>query len=117
MFISRKQLLLIVGIFFIIFSIKAQTDEQKQKIIAETNVKVLQIMQQKASIRFHREKARALELARKKGWPVRIEKDGRIMELQRLTDDGQPIYYTTYNVDAARSTRANTLHNGRVIWI
>lgn len=32
--------------------------------------------------------------------------------LQGLTEDGKPLYYRTFNVDAARSTRTNHLHQG-----
>ena len=45
--------------------------------------------------------------------PTIIEKtDGTYMELQFIADDGTPIYYTTYNADAAVSTRANYLNTG-----
>ena len=45
--------------------------------------------------------------------PIIIEKpNGTYMELQFITQDGTPIYYTTYNADAAISTRTNFLNTG-----
>ena len=45
--------------------------------------------------------------------PMRYEKeDGTLLELQYITEDGTPIYYTTFNVDAAISTRTNFLNTG-----
>lgn len=45
--------------------------------------------------------------------PLRFEKeDGTLLELQFIDEDGTPIYYTTYNDDAAISTRANYLNTG-----
>jgi hypothetical protein len=38
--------------------------------------------------------------------------DGTLYELQFITDDGTPIYYRTYNANAAISTRANFLNTG-----
>ncbi len=45
--------------------------------------------------------------------PIRFEDDfGVLKELQYITEDGTPIYYTTFNADAAISTRANYLNTG-----
>lgn len=58
-----------------------------------------------------KEKARAQAVA--KGWPLFVTKDdGNILELMRLTPDGYPIYYSTENVNAAKTTRANFLNTG-----
>ena len=43
---------------------------------------------------------------------LRFNEDGTFDELQKLSEDGTPIYYTLYNVDAAISTRANFLNTG-----
>ncbi len=58
------------------------------------------------------EKAKAESVARLNNWPlVVINENGSKSELMKLTADGYPIYYTTDNVAAARSTRTNFLHN------
>ncbi len=58
------------------------------------------------------EKAKAETVARLNNWPlVVVNENGSKSELMKLTADGYPIYYTTDNVNAAKSTRANFLHN------
>ena len=58
-----------------------------------------------------KEKAQAQAVA--KGWPLFVKKDdGNILELMRLTPDGYPIYYSTENVNAAKTTRASFLNTG-----
>ena len=59
------------------------------------------------------EKKAAYEAAEKNGWPLTIKnEDGSFQELMKLTPDGFPIYYSTENVNAARSTRTNYLNTG-----
>ncbi len=58
------------------------------------------------------EKQKAITIARINNWPLIIENEnGSKSELMKLTADGYPIYYTTDNVNAARTTRTNFLHN------
>lgn len=58
-------------------------------------------------------KAKAEDKAKEMGWPVRIVKeDGNIKELMRLTDAGEPVYYTTYNAGSAITSRANKVYPG-----
>ncbi|MDC1505892.1 S8 family serine peptidase, partial [Winogradskyella sp.] len=58
-------------------------------------------------------KEAAVVYARLNNIPIRYEKeDGTLLELQYITEDGTPIYYTTFNVDAAISTRTNFLNTG-----
>lgn len=50
----------------------------------------------------------AQKLAESQGWPVRgVTSRGRAFELQRLLD-GIPLYYTTFNINAARTTRTDS---------
>ncbi|MFA7448702.1 MAG: S8 family serine peptidase [Weeksellaceae bacterium] len=58
------------------------------------------------------EKERIKELAEKLNIPLIIEENGTYQELQKILPDGSLIYYTTFNVDAARSTRTNHLNVG-----
>ncbi|UOY07247.1 leucine-rich repeat protein [Muricauda sp. SCSIO 64092] len=61
----------------------------------------------------HANKQKALALAKIYGWePIKYNADGTFDELMGVRDDGSPIYYTLYNVDAARSTRTNHLNTG-----
>ena len=42
------------------------------------------------------------------GWEIlKPNSDGSVDELVAVSPDGNPIYYTVFNADAARSTRAD----------
>ena len=59
------------------------------------------------------EKQKANRMATLNGWKKKIVfQNGSYAELQRVTDDGKPIYYSTYNIDASVSTRTNYLNSG-----
>lgn len=52
-------------------------------------------------------------MASLRGWEIlKPNSDGSVDELVAVSRDGQPIYYTVYNEDAARSTRADHLNIG-----
>lgn len=58
------------------------------------------------------EKQQALKIAKQKGWKTKFTTDdGKMLELQKVVN-GKPIYYTTFNVDAAKSTRTDHLNSG-----
>ena len=104
--------------FLLIFSFSlvfSQTKEQKKRITKDYNISHLHDL----SILFHNNakanKMKALALAKKNNWKVRYEEDGNLFELMRVSSIGTPIYYTTYNVDASKSTRANTLNTGGLL--
>ncbi|GEQ84799.1 hypothetical protein ULMS_03070 [Patiriisocius marinistellae] len=59
------------------------------------------------------EKQQAISIAQQRNLPIKLTlEDGGVAELQRIAEDGSPIYYRTYNVAAARSTRTNHLNIG-----
>ena len=94
------------------YQASAQTQEQVQKIRKSYNLVKLQNLEEKLSKKAQNERAEALKVAKQKGWKTEIQKeDGSFMSLQKV-ENGKPIYYTTFNVDAARSTRTNHLHSG-----
>lgn len=90
----------------------AQTREELAQIVKGTNVSELQKIAKESEEQFIKEKKEALNFAEKNNIPVIIQgKDGSKSELMKLID-GKPIYYTNNNVAAAKSTRANHLHQG-----
>ncbi|MCT2561661.1 S8 family serine peptidase [Chryseobacterium herbae] len=90
----------------------AQTREELALIVEKTNVSELGRMAKESEIRFKSEKREALLFAKKNNIPVIIEnKDGSMSELMKIVN-GNPIYYTNSNTAAAKSTRANHLHQG-----
>ena len=109
------------GLFSILFLFTvgafAQTPQQKQGIINETNINTLTQLQAEISKKAASEKQAALNAAQRNGWQVKMNNaDGSFSELQKVVLDDRgnevPVYYTTYNVAAARSTRANHLNIG-----
>jgi hypothetical protein len=56
-------------------------------------------------------KAKAVAKAKEMGWPILVKKeDGTIKELMKLTEDGEPLYYTTSNAGSAITSRANRVY-------
>ena len=104
--------LFIIGFFAFYLSSEAQTDSQIQRIRQSSNLDKLSALKQDYLLNRQTSKREALEMAKIKNWPVTIEKDGHFMELQRITRSGQPLYFTTYTSNTAKSTRTNFLHNG-----
>lgn len=92
------------------FQFSAQTKREVGKIIAGYDTNKISKLQKEELSKSKIEKAFALDYARKKGIPVTKKlADGGFAELQRI-ENGTPIYYRTFNVDAARSTRTNHLN-------
>ena len=91
----------------------AQTETQKQKIRSRYDQSKLSQLQRQFTDKDRSRKQEALRMAAEKGWEVlRKNTDGTFDELMAVSEDGLPIYYTIYNVDAARSTRTDHLHSG-----
>ncbi|MDZ7778150.1 MAG: S8 family serine peptidase [Bacteroidales bacterium] len=57
-------------------------------------------------------KAKAIEMATEKGWPIKQEIEGTVIELQSISENGQPLYYITHNADAAESVSTNEVYSG-----
>ncbi|MGY8968831.1 MAG: S8 family serine peptidase, partial [Flavobacteriales bacterium] len=93
-------------------SILAQNKKEKKQIIKKYKLKELNILKEKYSEAYQKEKNKALLLASKKGWKTSYTNDkGSYFELIRVSEEGKPLYYRTFNIDAAASTRTNFLHN------
>ena len=90
----------------------SQTQEQLAIIKKENNTQNLLSLKEKSKERKDKEKQQALEMARDKGWSTRFFKNGSFYELMAISKDNQPIYYKTFNQDAALSTRVNHLNSG-----
>ena len=109
----KKNYLFFLSVFFVASSIFGQTKEDIKKITDGYNLPLLKQKENfyKKKARIEKEKAVAVALA--KGWPIiTVKEDGSISELMKLSPDGFPLYYSTDNVNAAKSTRANHLNTG-----
>ncbi|MCK4357165.1 MAG: S8 family serine peptidase [Candidatus Cloacimonetes bacterium] len=82
-------------------------------LVAQTNEQELLRLSQQFTEKYEREKAEAIRVAKEKGWVIRREfPDGRIIEIQRLAPNGMPIYYTTTNLNAAKTVGTDELWPG-----
>lgn len=110
---TKLKLLVMAVCFMTAGSAIAQTSAQRAKITNQYNKQVLTNLERDFSAKAQKEKQQALKMAKQKGWEVQMKlKDGRYAELQKVTAAGEPIYYITYNTDAAKSTRTNFLNSG-----
>ena len=103
--IMLKKISLLLLSFSVAFIVEAQTI---------TNISVLQNFAKKHKATEDLEYAKAVAMAKQKGWPV-IKKmsNVRILSLQRIDPFGNPLYYTTFNnTIAAATTRASQLWPG-----
>ena len=107
-----RRLLFIFSLSFSGF-VFSQTKEDVEKITKNYDLEKLKEMQVSLQNKEAAEKKAAYEAAERNGWPITIKgEDGTFQELMKLTPDGFPIYYSTNNVAAARSTRTNFLNTG-----
>lgn len=91
----------------------SQNTSQIANITKDYDFIKLQQLYDKSSSKRQNSKALAYKLASYNNWPVILKnEDDTFAELQFLTADNKPIYYSTSNEDAAISTRTNFLHNG-----
>lgn len=91
----------------------AQTEKQRREIVSHYDLEELRRMKEEFETNFYQNYNKALELARINGWPIRIEKpDGGLTELQGVTEDGRPLYYTTDNIGVINTSRVNHIHPG-----
>lgn len=91
----------------------AQTPEQATKITASYNTSYLQNLATKSLEKSTQEKKEAIDYAEARNIPISyVTEEGAFVALQRVMPDGTLIYYTTNNVDAAKSTRVDHLNIG-----
>ncbi len=103
----------LVLLFCAFQQMNAQKKEGIDKIKLDYDLKKLNELQAEYIKKSQVEKLIAYNIAKEKGWKLKIVfLDGSIAELQRVTTEGNPIYYTTLNVDASKSTRTNHLNSG-----
>lgn len=84
-----------------------------EEVLRATNQAQLMELSKAWQQRYWQQRMLALEQAAKLGWPLRWENSrGDFIELDRLTDWGEPLYRTTDNRIAARTISANRVYPG-----
>jgi chitodextrinase len=91
----------------------AQTLQQRQEISNKYDKSKLTQLNQNFRAKEESRRAEAINMASLRGWEIlKANSDGSVDELVAVSKDGHPIYYSIYNEDAARSTRADHLNIG-----
>lgn len=91
----------------------SQTKEEVAQIIKEYDLPQLKNLEEKLLKKSRAEKQKALVAAKANNWPEFLKnEDGSIDELMKLAADGTPLYYSSNNKNAAKSTRTNFLNTG-----
>jgi chitodextrinase len=91
----------------------AQTKQDAEKIISANNTGTLHQLENAFEQEFAQNRIKIDNYVVQMNVPKRYaDSKGTVYELQKIESDGTPIYYQTYNVAAARSTRTNFLHTG-----
>ena len=109
----KHNLLPLLILMFFASTLYGQTPEEIKAITVQYDMAKLKEKEAyyRKLAKTEKEEAQAQAIA--KGWPLFVKKDdGNILELMRLTPDGYPIYYSTENVNAAKTTRASFLNTG-----
>lgn len=111
----RKKSLLMMSMMLIGISWTsiAQSPADREKIVSRYDQSALQQVKSQIDKKIIQQRSELEQYAKTNNIPLRKElKDGTLIELQYIDPvTGAPIYYSTYNVAAARSTRTNFLHN------
>jgi subtilisin-like proprotein convertase family protein len=103
-------------LFFVSIFGFAQTQEDAQRIILNYDVNKIKEKSEFYKTLEAQQKAKAIEKAKVMKWPTTLRKsNGKIEELIGLTPDGYPLFLSTDNDKAAKSTRTNFLYSGGVL--
>ncbi len=104
---ASKALIVVLSLFFTqpIFAQRDRQPKTNEVFLKKNGLELAKSMK--------KEKERAWDLAKKKGWPTfQLTKQGRIIRLVGVDDQGLPLYDATDNEVAAGTTNANKLYTG-----
>ena len=108
---SNYSKIIFFSLMCISFSMKSQTQAEREVIVKNYDISKLKALRLKYSKDFNDDKNKAMFLAKKNGWKIKYMENGSYHELISVSEEGKPIYYKTDNLDASISTRTNFLHN------
>ena len=110
---KKTYLLVVFSILFSGIALFAQTEQERESIIANYNLEKLDQLQTEIIQKFNEEYQKAHEKALRMGWDETIEMpNGGVAKLVGLLENGDPKYYITHNREGGITTRANELHTG-----
>lgn len=111
--ITFTTLLILGGLFLTNSNAIAQTPAQRAKIIQKYDLKKLEELKVEFQNYNDANYAKALRLAKINNWALEINKpNGGFAQLVGVTEQNEPLYYTTENNGVAITSRANKLQPG-----
>lgn len=97
------------GMLVFAVSVNGQTKNKYTRLTPQEQEAALAEAKKENALSWEKTLAKAKELE----LPLVIkEKDGSVSKLRRFTDDGQPVYFTTFNAGSARTSRSNRVYPG-----
>lgn len=109
----KKKYYLLAVLVVLPFFLWSQTKADAAKIVSTYNLKLIKEKRDFFKKKEDIEKQKAVAYAIKNNLPIRkVNPDGTIMEIMKLSSTGFPIYYETSNYNASKSTRTNHLNSG-----
>ena len=99
--------------FILCFTLNGQNQKDLEKIHSATNRSALIKMGLHLAAESVASKQQALQLAGQKGWLTRkVFESGKVMELKGLDPNGKPVYFSTANLNAAKTVSTNKCWSG-----
>jgi len=104
----------IAFLFFVYYGVSfAQTKKQAEEIASSYDLTKVERLLTSLETEYTQNYKKALEVAKEKGWKTSgIRENGEYYELQGITPEGLPIYYTTYNSGSAFVSGINKINTG-----
>jgi len=110
-----KKIILNLVIQFLTFNLIAQNAESLEFIKSSTNIEALKKYSEKAKNEAYENRKKAHELAERYRWFIQSIDESQVFELQGLDARDMPLYYSTNNLDAARTTSTIKLWPNRAL--
>lgn len=108
--------LLLMSIFYVSSIAYGQSKTQVQKIATQYNSLKIQALMAALEHDFDEKNHQLFQLTKTNNFKVsKTLANGNRIELQDISSDGLPIYYTTYNNVASSASRANTLYTNGLL--
>ena len=102
-----------IVILFCLMSLWVKDGFAQNNVIENSNIPELKRMAKIFREQYEANHEEAIRVAKEKGWSIRGKlPDGRAYELQGLDSEGMPIYYITYNINAANTVSTNKVWPG-----
>ncbi len=81
-------------------------------LLGQSYIRNLEDLSREFDKEHHTKKENAINKAKEKGWPIKGKNNGKSYELMELAANGRPVYYTTENINSARTISTDNVWPG-----